>query len=467
VDGLRGSAPAELGFHGDRHLLTVVAALAGRCQQFLETGTNLGTTLGYVARTFPHLHCLSCEPDPAAAAVARRHVAGRPQVEFFAETSQAFLERLRRRPELHGPTTLAWLDAHGYGFEWPLREELAFLSRRFRGGYLLIDDFEVPGRPEFGFDAYGDHVCNFEYVRSALAPRWRHRLYYPAYREHTSPYHPLRGFGLLQFGPGPLPRLDLEPPFAGLLTLAGDTVPTAAREAVPAPLPRRTAAVAGPAGPMVRRDPYDDLRGLLPEGELTLVDGGAHRGHTVHRLRSRWPRAQIHAVEANPAHSATLAALATADPRLTVHPVALAEVDGERELAITAKDDSSSFFEPSELARGLHGGALAVECRVRVPARRLSSLVQGPIELLKLDLQGAELEVLRGAGAALEQVRAVLVEVEFAALYAGQPLFGEVDALLRARGFELFNLYDLWTSPAGRLTSGDALYLNRRHYDLA
>jgi hypothetical protein len=57
--------PMPKGFHGDRFLLRLVDLLAPRAETFLETGSNVGSTLGYVARRFPALECLACEPDPA------------------------------------------------------------------------------------------------------------------------------------------------------------------------------------------------------------------------------------------------------------------------------------------------------------------------------------------------------------------------------------------------------------------
>jgi Glycosyltransferase family 10 (fucosyltransferase) C-term/Alpha-(1,3)-fucosyltransferase FucT N-terminal domain len=205
--------PGPVGFHGDRHLLRLADRLLATVDTFVETGANVGTTLGWVAQRFPHLRALSCEPDAAACEVARRHAARRAGVEVFCETSQRFIERLEREPaDFFARPVLLWLDAHGYGFEWPLRDEVAFATRRFARGYLLIDDFEVPGEPAFGFDAYDGNVCSFEHVESALAPGLEYDLYYPAYTEHTSPFHPLRGWGLVAFGPAPRPDLARELP---------------------------------------------------------------------------------------------------------------------------------------------------------------------------------------------------------------------------------------------------------------
>jgi len=65
------------------------------------------------------------------------------------------------------------------------------------------------------------------------------------------------------------------------------------------------------------------------------------------------------------------------------------------------------------------------------------------IAFVKLDTQGAELDILRGAGPLLDSCLGVEVEVEFNPIYAGQPLFADVDAYLRGRGFSLWRLSNM------------------------
>jgi FkbM family methyltransferase len=57
-------------------------------------------------------------------------------------------------------------------------------------------------------------------------------------------------------------------------------------------------------------------------------------------------------------------------------------------------------------------------------------------DFLKIDIQGAELAALKGATKVLAGATLVQAEVEFLELYEGQPLFGDVDALLRGAGFQ-------------------------------
>jgi Methyltransferase FkbM domain len=64
----------------------------------------------------------------------------------------------------------------------------------------------------------------------------------------------------------------------------------------------------------------------------------------------------------------------------------------------------------------------------------------GRIDVLKLDTQGSELGILKGARRMLTGVRMLEIEVEFNEIYRGQPLFGDIDRFLRARGFVLWRL---------------------------
>lgn len=204
-----------VGFHGDRYLLDVVDALAQDVEVFVETGTNVGSTLAYFARKYPHIPCLSCEPDLEAFQHAKKNVAGLTNITLYNQTSQQFLETLREKhTDIFPKKVLFWLDAHGYGFQWPLKEELAFISGNFLHALILIDDFKVPGREVFGYDEYQGQICSYEYVKDALNPVRTYKVYYPNYTEHTSTHHPLRGWGLITYdknlGVRTLPLFDKE-----------------------------------------------------------------------------------------------------------------------------------------------------------------------------------------------------------------------------------------------------------------
>ena len=87
-------------------------------------------------------------------------------------------------------------------------------------------------------------------------------------------------------------------------------------------------------------------------------------------------------------------------------------------------------------------------------------------DVLKIDTQGSELDVMRGAGRLLDSALAVELEVEFVQQYLGQPLFAEIDIFMRQNGFALRGIRrSNWRAKAklvhshgGQIIHGDALY---------
>jgi len=188
----------DIGFHGDRYLLQLVEALAKESNVFIETGTNVGSTLAYFARKYPATKCFSCEPDDSAYSLARENTEKLENVSLFHGTSQQFIENILANENwVFSEQCLFWLDAHGYGFEWPLNQEIEFITTRFESGFILIDDFKVPGQQQFGYDTYQDQICSYDFIKDSINPAKSSQLYYPTYSDQTSMHHPLRGWGLL------------------------------------------------------------------------------------------------------------------------------------------------------------------------------------------------------------------------------------------------------------------------------
>ncbi len=118
----------------------------------------------------------------------------------------------------------------------------------------------------------------------------------------------------------------------------------------------------------------------------------------------------------------------------------LAVGDGRRRtLHVCNFSMTSSLYEPNSALLDLYQG-LGEFCRVvekqQIDTVRLDDVAEtAGMDFLKLDVQGASLDALRGAVQALESTVVVHTEVEFVPLYKDQPLFAEVDQELRRRGF--------------------------------
>lgn len=194
----------------------------------------------------------------------------------------------------------------------------------------------------------------------------------------------------------------------------------------------------------------------------TVVDVGAHRGQFALVARRRFPRARLVCLEPLAAPRSRLERALGGAADVEVLPFAAAAEEGESEFVVSEADDSSSLLPMTGLQTETFPGTGAV-ARTTVRTKRLDDLLAAArLErpaLLKVDVQGAELGVLRGAEGILEAIDEVLVECSFAELYRGQALAGEVVAHLQARGFSLAAICSPVTRPRGRLIQADFLFV--------
>ena len=151
-----------------------------------------------------------------------------------------------------------------------------------------------------------------------------------------------------------------------------------------------------------------------------------------------------------------------------VHPVALGAKREVRTLNLCRKPEVSSFLKPNmRLLRNFHRPErFDVVSTSEVEVVPLNDyLDKSGSYILKLDVQGFELEVLKGATQLLANTVAVELEVEFLELYEGQPLFGDISSFLGAHGFVFEDFVKLvhWPRPnglgLGALAFGQALFV--------
>jgi FkbM family methyltransferase len=154
-------------------------------------------------------------------------------------------------------------------------------------------------------------------------------------------------------------------------------------------------------------------------------------------------------------------------PNVRIVPLALGSRRGPATLYVTKERAGSSLFPQhpdAERYPNLSPGRVEHTVDVELDTLDNWAAVEGVdrVDVIKVDTQGAELDVLKGATRVLDDVRAIEVEVEFNPLYEGIPLFGDIDRFLRRRGFVLWTLKHLcFYSQAGAFTDWR---MRERHY---
>lgn len=109
---------------------------------------------------------------------------------------------------------------------------------------------------------------------------------------------------------------------------------------------------------------------------------------------------------------------------------------------------TSSFYKPNTaLLEKFARLELRVIDEYDIQTLRLDDVAEiEDVDYLKLDVQGAELDIIEGARSRLETTMLVHTEVEFIPIYVDQPLFGDIDVALRKAGF--------WMHALGGVTGG-------------
>jgi FkbM family methyltransferase len=170
----------------------------------------------------------------------------------------------------------------------------------------------------------------------------------------------------------------------------------------------------------------------------TIIDIGANTGSYAEHLKTIFGAERVIAFEPQEKHAAKLRRRG-----FEVCSVALGDENGTAELNINTHDASSSLLPLG--APHLEEWPELAETGVKapVPLRRLDDCVPQDLAddiLIKIDVQGYEIPVLRGGAKTFGRARLVLIEMSFVPMYAGQPLFHDVHMQLTELGFRLAGL---------------------------
>jgi FkbM family methyltransferase len=201
---------------------------------------------------------------------------------------------------------------------------------------------------------------------------------------------------------------------------------------------------------------YDDIKLALPSQKIGMIfDVGANIGQTAQTLRTKYPLAIIHCFEPNPECCETMRAL---DLGLRVHQTA---VGSKR--ALKGFDRSRGESDMFRLVDDLGNETVQVEtiddfCRENAIER---------IDLLKIDTEGHDLEVIRGAGDMLAGHRVDLVQAETSMNCSNSDhvSFFDVQTQMESLGYRLFGIYEQmyeWPTGEAHMRRANVAYISPR-----
>jgi FkbM family methyltransferase len=189
-----------------------------------------------------------------------------------------------------------------------------------------------------------------------------------------------------------------------------------------------------------------------------IYDIGAYRGGWSRLAAEIFPSATFILFEANADNAVHLEAAGHRHFLL-----ALAEADGEKTFFLPRDADVTGASLYIENSAHYAGANLIAR---KVATARLDTIVAAhglpPASLIKIDVQGAELDVIAGASEALGRCEALIAELAFASYNKGAPLIADALPAIARHGFRCVDLCELHRGAAGGVLQADFLFVRSR-----
>lgn len=197
----------------------------------------------------------------------------------------------------------------------------------------------------------------------------------------------------------------------------------------------------------------------------TVVDIGANRGQFALVAKVVNPRCKVHSFEPLGKPSKIFEKIFKRNDDVTLHNVAIGDESVHMNMHVSMRDDSSSLLPITGLQEEIFPGTREKGLE-SVKVVSLGEILDHTeiIEpaLIKIDVQGFELRVLKGCESVLNYFNYVYVECSFMRLYRGQALAKDVIEYLRHKGFDLEGVYNISVDKSGVAVQGDFFFSRKK-----
>jgi len=206
----------------------------------------------------------------------------------------------------------------------------------------------------------------------------------------------------------------------------------------------------------------EDLKSLdKPRPFRTILDIGANEGQSAAHFHELFPAARIFSVEPSSRTFEQMKNRVKDIPQVTPIRAAVGSSEGTTRLKITGASVNSSilpYLKPT--------GDDTIRDEEEVPLRTVAGICTEhrieKVDLLKIDTQGYDLQVMKGAEALLSshRVRCILTEVLMVQMYEGQAWFHDIVTYLAGMGFRFCGLHGINREEDPFIHWADAVFIN-------
>lgn len=216
------------------------------------------------------------------------------------------------------------------------------------------------------------------------------------------------------------------------------------------------------------KNEWNKMSELLQGNVKTIFDVGANRGETAIKFMNIYPKSTIHAFEPFPETCVVFNENHKNHKNVILNQIALSSKVGKSILNVNISVDTNSLLQSGKLGATSDGSCQTVS-QIEIETNTIDNYCKQnniqEIDILKIDVQGFEIEVLKGSLQLLAtgKIKIIYTESYFVQQYINQPLFYEIAALLMQYDFILQDIYDPYYSVKNILWC-DAMFISKKHF---
>lgn len=221
---------------------------------------------------------------------------------------------------------------------------------------------------------------------------------------------------------------------------------------------------------IVKKDENSFLdQSKIIENPKVIFDVGSNRGGTVTQYLQLFANANIYSIEPIADLLSFQKQKFYNNKRVNFVGKVFSDINGSVEFNINETSDTSSLLKSNtEFIPNRYGNVYKTFKTIEVEAIRLDEFCElnniDKIDILKIDVQGAELKVLLGAEKMLKagNIKLIYCECLFLPFYVGQCFFDDIVAYLNFIGYRLYSSYDFhFNSKTGKVMQCDSIFVHK------
>ena len=208
---------------------------------------------------------------------------------------------------------------------------------------------------------------------------------------------------------------------------------------------------------------FDFFKKIFGKGDITIFDIGANRGLKIAQFLKLFPSSSIYAFEPYVPLFKELEKQFLNNSEIRLFNIGISDKKAEGVFNVNQGVDTSSFLISNKTGLNSDKQVQTIE-QVTLPLDTLDQIVLNEkiekIHILKLDIQGSELNALKGAEGLLieKRIDVIFTEAYFIQQYIDQPLFYEIASYLQQFGYSLQDIYNPIYGK-GKLAWCDAIFV--------